>query len=130
MHTDGSRQQPARIFLYVFDNWNYDNMFDYAEAERVIEMAKRKIDPDLMIVFGSVAKGTAGKDSDLDLILVKESDEDGFMRSVNARLALDDSRIPIDITVYTPEEFKERLASKYSLAYEAMATGKIVHGSV
>jgi len=105
-------------------------MFDYVEAERVIEMAKQKINPDLMIVFGSVAKGTAKKDSDLDLILVKESDEDGFMRSVKARFALDDARIPIDITVYTPEEFKERLASKYSLVYEAMATGRIVYGSV
>ena len=105
-------------------------MFDYKEAERVIEMAKQRIDPDLMIVFGSVAKGTANDDSDLDLILVKESEEDGFMRSVKARYALDDARIPVDITVYTPEEFKERLASKYSLAYEAVATGRIVHGSV
>ena len=105
-------------------------MFDYAEAERVIEMAKRKIDPDLMIVFGSVAKGTAGDDSDLDLILVKESDENGFIRSARARVALKDSNIPIDITVYTPEEFKERLSDKYSLAYEAMKTGRVVHGSV
>jgi len=29
-------------------------MFDYKEAERVIEMAKDRLDPDLMIVFGSV----------------------------------------------------------------------------
>ena len=106
------------------------SMFDYEEAERVIEMAKQKFDPDLMIIFGSVAKRTAKDDSDLDIIVVKESDEDGFMRSVKARFALDDSRIPIDITVYTPEEFRERLTSKYSLAYEAMATGRVVHGSV
>jgi predicted nucleotidyltransferase len=105
-------------------------MFDYEEAERVIEMAKRKIGPDLMIVFGSVANRTANEDSDLDIIVVKDSDEEGFMRSVKARLALDDSRIPIDITVYTPEEFKERLSSKYSLAYEAVINGRIVHGKV
>jgi len=105
-------------------------MFDYAEAERVIEMAKRKIDPDLMIVFGSVANGTANEHSDLDLILVKESDENGFIRSARARLALEDSNIPIDITVYTPEEFKGRLSDRYSLAYEAMKTGKVVYGSV
>ncbi|MCL2509922.1 MAG: nucleotidyltransferase domain-containing protein [Methanomassiliicoccaceae archaeon] len=105
-------------------------MFDYAEAERVIEMAKSKICPSLMIVYGSVANGTAGDDSDLDLILVKESDENSFIRGARARLELRDSRIPIDIIVYTPEEFEKDLSNKYSLAYEALATGKIVHGSV
>jgi len=105
-------------------------MFDYTEAERVIEMAKRKISPSLMIVFGSVASGTAGEDSDLDLIIVKESDENSFIRGARARLALKDSSIPIDIIVYTPEEFEKDLSNKYSLAYEAVATGRIVHGSV
>jgi len=116
--------------LYSYVHKKNDNMFDYGEAERVIEMAKIKIDPILMIVFGSVANGTAGKDSDLDLILVKESNENSFIRSAKARLELEDSNIPIDIIVYTPEEFKEDLSNKYSLAYEAMATGRIVHGSV
>jgi len=105
-------------------------MFDYDEAERVIEMAKQKIDSSLIIVFGSVANRTAGDDSDLDMIVVKESDENSFICGAKARLALKDSNIPIDIIVYTQEEFKKELSNKYSLAYEAMATGKIVHGSV
>jgi predicted nucleotidyltransferase len=83
-----------------------------------------------MIVFGSVANRTANEDSDLDLIVVKESDEDRLIRSVKARLALKGSRVPIDIIVYTPEEFKERLTSKYSLPSEALATGRVVCGSV
>ena len=104
-------------------------MFDYAEAERVIEMAKQKIEPDLMIVFGSVASRTANDDSDLDLILVKESDENRLIRSARARMVLEDSDIPIDIFVYTPEEFEKALSNKHSLVHEAMATGVIVHGS-
>jgi len=118
------------VVLYIIEHRTDDNMFDYDEAERVIKMAKEKLDPELMIVFGSVANRTANEDSDLDLILVKESDEGGFMRSVKARMTLDDSCIPVDITVYTPKEFKERLTSKYSLAYEAMHTGKVVHGVI
>jgi len=118
------------IVLYVIDHWNNDNMFNYAEAERVIEMAKRKIDSDLMIVFGSVVSGTADEDSDLDIIIVKDSDENSFILGAKARLALEDSDIPIDIIVYTPEEFKKDLSNKYSLAHEAMTTGRIVCGSV
>ena len=105
-------------------------MFDYAEAERVIEMAKRKIEPDLMIVFGSVANGTANEDSDLDMVLVKRSDENRLIRSAKARLALEDSNIPIDIIVYTPEEFERDLSNEYSLVHEAVTTGRIVYGSV
>jgi len=105
-------------------------MFDYAEAERIIEMAKEKIAPDIMIVFGSVANGTADKDSDLDLVLVKESNDNRLIRSAKARLALKGSKVPIDIIVYTPEEFRERLTSRYSLPSEALATGRVVHGSV
>ena len=116
--------------LYLFDDKNSDIMFDYAEAERVIQMAKEKLDPELMIVFGSVAGGTANKDSDLDIIIVKESDENMLIRSAKARRALKGSKVPIDIIVYTPDEFEFRLTSKYSLPSEALATGRIVHGSV
>jgi hypothetical protein len=116
--------------LYIFDHQKHDNMFDYAEAERVIEMAKRKIAPDLMIVFGSVAKGTANENSDLDIIIVKESDENSLISGAKARLALKCSKVPIDIIAYTPEEFKRDLSDRCSLAHEAMTTGRVIHGSV
>ena len=105
------------MVLYASDHQKYDTTFDYDEAERVIEMAKRNIDPSLMIVFGSVANRTANDDSDLDLIVVKESSEDHFIRGAKARLALKDSRVPIDLIVYTHEEFREDLSNEYSLAY-------------
>ena len=105
-------------------------MFDYAEAERVIEMAKQKIDADLIIVFGSVAKGTADDDSDIDIIFVKETNENSFLCSAKARIALEDSKIPIDIIAYTPKDFKRDLSDRFSLASEAVATGRIIHGSV
>jgi len=105
-------------------------MFNYDEANRVIEMAKIKIAPSLMIVFGSVANGTAGDDSDLDLVLVKESDENSFISGAEARLALKDSRIPVDIIIYTPEEFRRDRLNKHSLAYKALSMGWVVHGSI
>ena len=68
-------------------------MFDYNEAEMIIELAKDRIKPGLMIAFGSVANRTAGDNSDLDLILVKESHENRLICSAKARLALEDSNI-------------------------------------
>ncbi|MDR3283480.1 MAG: nucleotidyltransferase domain-containing protein [Candidatus Methanoplasma sp.] len=105
-------------------------MFDYAEADRVIEMAKDLIRPDVIILFGSVAKGTADDDSDVDLILVKESDEHRLIRGAKAMIALEDSNIPIDIIVYTPEEFDKERSNRYSLVSEAIDTGRVVYGSI
>ena len=84
----------------------------------------------LMIIFGSVANGTADDDSDIDIIFVKDTDENTFLCSAKARIALEDSKIPIDIIAYTPDEFRKGLNDKYSLPYEAMRTGRIVYCSV
>jgi predicted nucleotidyltransferase len=121
---------PCITVLYGVSYLKADNMFDYAEADRVIEMAKDLIRPDVIILFGSVAKGTADDDSDVDLILVKESDEHRLIRGAKAMIALEDSNIPIDIIVYTPEEFDKERSNRYSLVSEAIDTGRVVYGSI
>jgi len=118
------------VFISLLPSEKRQHMFDYSEAERVIRMAKDKIDAKLIIVFGSVANGTADDDSDLDMVIVKEHVENNFISGAKARLALKGSKVPIDIIIYTLEEFKKGLADEYSLAYEAMTTGRVVHGSV
>ena len=55
-----------------------------------------------IILFGSVARGDIRRGSDLDLIIVQETD-----KKFLARLEpfYRDARIAMDILVYTPDEF-------------------------
>jgi predicted nucleotidyltransferase len=70
-----------------------DKVFDYSEAERIVEKAMGEVRPGAMILFGSVAKGTANDDGDIDLVLVEESDEQRLVRSARARLVLRGSKV-------------------------------------
>jgi len=55
-----------------------------------------------IILFGSVARGDVHRGSDLDLIIIQETDKKFLSRLEPFYL---DARIAMDILVYTPEEF-------------------------
>jgi predicted nucleotidyltransferase len=55
-----------------------------------------------IILFGSVARGDVRRDSDLDLIIVQETDKKFLSR---LEPFYRDARIAMDILVYTPDEF-------------------------
>lgn len=59
-----------------------------------------------LFIFGSMADGTAGPESDLDLFIVGEVDEDRLIRAV-ARLEERLGR-EVNYVLFTPEEFGRR----------------------
>ena len=68
----------------------------------------RRYDVQRAILFGSFARGEASRHSDVDLLLVKETDERfldrarGLLEELAARLPLYD----VDVLVYTPAELR------------------------
>lgn len=76
----------------------------YAEVvRRIVAVA----DPEQVIVFGSRARGEHHLDSDLDLLVVKESREPRYKRAGALYGALADLPLEVDVIVYTPEEIRE-----------------------
>lgn len=55
-----------------------------------------------IILFGSVARGEGHRGSDLDLIIIQETDKKFLSR---LEPFYRDARVAMDILVYTPEEF-------------------------
>ena len=74
------------------------------EGELQVFIDRWSRDPSIkkIILFGSVARGNIHRGSDLDLIIVQETD-----KKFLARLEpfYRDARIAMDILVYTPDEF-------------------------
>ena len=74
------------------------------EGELEVFVDRWSRDPSIkkIILFGSVARGDIRRGSDLDLIIVQETD-----KKFLARLEpfYRDARIAMDILVYTPDEF-------------------------
>ena len=64
-----------------------------------------------IILFGSVARGDVHRGSDLDLIIVQETDEKFLSR---LEPFYRDARIAMDILVYTPGEFAAMMGGCFS----------------
>ncbi len=83
--------------------------------------------PDKIILFGSYAMGNANEDSELDLLVIKDSDLPRPQRTALVRKMLYGSLIPIDLIVYTHQEIDDSMENQYSFVNEVLNTGKTVY---
>src|SRR6266566_7047476 len=94
----------------VQDGYN-PSMFTVEIDETVLREIVRRlveaVDPDRIVLFGSRARGDARPDSDLDLLIVKDSDEPRHRRAIPAYTALAGLGIPTDIVWRTSAEIAE-----------------------
>ncbi|MCX2728003.1 nucleotidyltransferase domain-containing protein [Thermomicrobium sp. 4228-Ro] len=73
-----------------------------------VERLVRELDPERILLFGSHARGTAGRRSDLDLIVVWDTQLEPLERIGRVLALLADAPRSVDVLVYTPAEFAER----------------------
>src|SRR5205807_6888660 len=71
--------------------------------DRMARLIIRKFDPERIILFGSHARGEAGPDSDVDLLVVMAVPGSKRDKTVEIAAALHEFRIPKEIIVTTPE---------------------------
>jgi predicted nucleotidyltransferase len=77
--------------------------------DAITEMVRRivmRFSPDKIILFGSHARGQAGPDSDVDLLIVMPVEGSKRRKATEIDGALSDRRIPLDLIVVTPDEFE------------------------
>ncbi|RJQ48874.1 MAG: nucleotidyltransferase domain-containing protein [Nitrospiraceae bacterium] len=108
-------------------------MFDKKTVvdKRLISSISRKIvkgfDPEKIILFGSSARGTQTKDSDIDLLIIMDSKQRPAKRSMEISKACRPKFISMDILVRTPEEIKERLQIGDYFIKEILNKGKVLY---
>jgi predicted nucleotidyltransferase len=83
--------------------------------------------PDRVILFGSFARNESDELSDMDLVLIKDTDEDFFSR-IRQVLRILDLRTAIDILVYTPAEFRAMQEQGNALIETVLSEGVVLHG--
>ncbi len=100
-------------------------------VERVIQRMVRRIvrqfQPERIILFGSHARGEAGPDSDVDLLVVVPAEGKKREKQLDIRRALRDFAVPVDIVVSTPEEFSWRQEIVGTIEYPAVKEGKVLY---
>ena len=98
--------------------------------EHVAEAVERLVaaaDPLRIVVFGSVARGEATPDSDLDLLVVMPNGTDRRTAMRSLRRPLIDLAVAKDIVVTTPEHAASRKSSPWHIVATALREGQTVY---
>lgn len=86
--------------------------------------------PQKIILFGSYAYGKPDENSDIDLLIVKDTNKRPIERWMEVkRLLRNPSRtVSVSPLVYTPQELEERLAIKDFFIQGVLERGEILYG--
>ncbi len=95
--------------------------------ERMVQRIVKRFRPDKIILFGSHARGEAGPDSDVDLLVVMAVDGSVVEKCLDIRGALHDIPVPLDIVVTSPEDFAWRKEVIGTIEWPAAREGKVLY---
>ena len=83
--------------------------------------------PEKIVLFGSYANGNPTPDSDLDLLVVMDSDLPRHKRAAPLMLMFRPALCAMDILVYTHEEVAEWNGTVNHIITEVLNSGKVVY---
>ncbi len=95
------------------------------ELERILSILSKRDDVHRVILFGSVARGQVGSRSDLDIVVIADSNA-RFADRIESFLCCVRPEVSMDILVYTPAEW-ERLIQERSFHQRVAREGKIIY---
>ena len=97
------------------------------DLNAVIERLIATYDPERIILFGSHATGRAQEGSDIDLLILKESDRPPLDRRIEVERILSDRLVPLDLLVYTPQEVWDLYAAGSPFLEEVLGYGRVLY---
>ena len=96
------------------------------ELERWLPLLIEHERPDKIIVFGSYSTGQVREWSDLDMVIVKETEARFLDRSRQVLLLLK-PKVGLDVLVYTPQEFEQLSRERAFVRREIVDKGKVIY---
>jgi len=101
------------------------------QTEKAIKEMVRRIvaqfQPEKIILFGSHARGTAGRDSDVDLLVVMPVRGSKLKTELQIQTVLDDIRLSKDVIVSDPADFEWRKDVVGTIEWPANHEGKVLY---
>ena len=99
----------------------------WGEIQRYVQDVIRAINPKLILLHGSISRGTFGVGSDVDLLIIA----DNLPKNPNERLkllySLDRTRAPLDPKAYTSLEVLKMLRKGHPLIMDALEDGIVLY---
>ena len=79
----------------------------YSEIQKFVQELVLKFNPEKVILFGSFAYGKSSKSSDVDLLVIMNTNLRPIEQEVAIRKTIH-RKFPLDLIVFTPSQIKKR----------------------
>ena len=98
------------------------------EIGKITDQIAKKYRPSKIILFGSCAKGAFTENSDIDMLIIKETSDSRIKRIKEVLLSVDND-LPFEPLVYTPLEIENRIKLGDFFVKTALKEGKVIYGN-
>jgi predicted nucleotidyltransferase len=95
--------------------------------DRMLKRIVKRFRPERVILFGSHARGDAGPESDVDILVVMDFEGSKLQRMLELRETLRDIPVPVDILVTRPADFAWRKDVVGTIEWPAFREGKVLY---
>lgn len=99
-----------------------------SEVKNIVEQIIQKYHPLKIILFGSAGRGEYDKVNDLDFLIVKNDVPTYGLARMRELDELIDRNIAVDMLVYRPDEFEERIKLGDPFIKTILKEGKVLYG--
>jgi predicted nucleotidyltransferase len=102
-----------------------------ALLRKIADRIRTGYNPEKIILFGSMARGTATEDSDIDLLIIKRTSKPFHKRWAEVCRLVSDLRWDVAFSpfVLTPQELETRKALKDQFIEEILREGKVLYAA-
>ncbi len=83
-------------------------------------------DPEKIILFGSASKGETDRYSDIDIVVIKNTNKT-FLKRLKDLATLCSLDEPVDILAYTPDEVQRMLDQDSDFMKKILKEGKVIY---
>lgn len=103
-------------------------MIAKSKISQIVKLIVKNVEPEKIILFGSYVTGNPGENSDLDLLIIKDSKIPRYKRGREIRKYLRGIGVPLDVIVYTNEEIKKWKNVKEAFITQVISQGRVLYG--
>ena len=103
---------------------------NFVTQQKIIDVVgklAKEYHPKQIVLFGSFAYGQPSENSDLDLLIIKDTAAPPQERTLEAYRLLRGMQVPADLLVYTSEEFNKYKHIPHTIENEIFRKGKTVY---
>lgn len=102
-------------------------ILDETRIKEIADKIIKETHPKKIYLFGSHAKGTAGPESDLDLLVIADMPGPKNKRNLAVRRMFPNRDFSLDVFVYHEDEYNEEIGVANTLANIVAKEGKTIY---